>query len=239
MQVVTPPELEGREQQDYRNEDGLSRVTSYLGGPERDDDEPSAFLVQYRPRPGGAIRAHFHKIAQFQVVAGGGTIGKTPVPPISFQYADPSTPYGPIRPTAEATGIDFLTLRPVARPGIWWMPGAKREMGGRAGRNVAATVSADAPLPSGSRVVDLIERDDDGLAGFLVQFAADAETTVAVPPGAAGQYHFVTRGPVALHGRGADRGTLAFLYPGEGVALAADPAGSEALVLQFPGRIEP
>jgi hypothetical protein len=241
MLVVTPDEVRDRSKQDYDTEDGLSRVTNYFGGEARTTDSPSAFLVEYRPLPGCAIRPHFHKIAQFQVVIGGdGRIGKVPVPPISFQYADPSTPYGPIRPLDEERGIDFLTLRPVARPGIWWMPGSRGEMSGRAGRNRAAALDPAIPLPdSGAQAEELIEGDDDGLAGYVVRLAAGASETVTVPEHSAGQYHLVSRGAIVHDGRSLERLTLVFVDSGETVTLTAGDDGAEVLVMQFPGKIEP
>jgi hypothetical protein len=241
MQVVTPDEVRERERHAYETEDGVSTVTHYFGPEDRREiDEASAYLVQYRPAPGKAIRPHFHKIAQFQViVAGDGAIGKVPVPPLSFQYADPSTPYGPIRPTDEAEGIDFLTLRPAARRGIWFMPGNRDEMDGHAGRNRAATVSESAPLPaSGSQAEDLIEPGEDGLAGYVVRLAAGAAETIEAPTNSGGQYHLVTRGEVGVDGRTLERLALLFVDGGDSVSFVAGPDGGEVLVMQFPNRIE-
>ena len=241
MHVVTPDEIQGRAKENVTTEDGLSQVTHYFGERGPDNQEPSAFLVEYRPVPGGAIRPHFHKVAQFQVVIGGdGRIGKVPVPPISFQYADPSTPYGPITPVDEERGIDFLTLRPVARTGLWWMPGNNHELEGVLRRNRANTVSPDKPLPSsGSERQALIEPDDDGLAGYVVRLAPGAQEVIDVPAGSAGQYHLVTRGTLVCEGRTLERMSLLFADTGERVTLTAGPDGGEVLVMQFPSGIEP
>jgi hypothetical protein len=242
MQVITPEEVRDRGREEYETEDGVSYVTHYFGPPDRrETDEASAFLVQYRPHAGHAIRPHFHKIAQFQViVAGDGRIGKVPVPPISFQYADPSTPYGPIKPVDDEEGIDFLTLRPAARKGIWFMPGNKHEMSGRAGRNLSATIDPSVPLPErGSQSEDLIESGEDGLAGYALRLAPDAAETVAAPPGSGGQYHLVTRGPLRVADREVDRMALLFVDAGEEITYGAGPDGGEVVVMQFPERIEP
>lgn len=242
MQVITPEEVQDREREAYETEDGVSYVTHYFGPPDRrETDEASAFLVQYRPHAGHAIRPHFHKIAQFQViVAGDGRIGKVPVPPISFQYADPSTPYGPIKPVDDEQGIDFLTLRPAARKGIWFMPGNRDEMNGRAGRNLSATIDPSVPLPErGSQAEDLIEGGEDGLAGYALRLAPDATETVTAAAGTGGQYHLVTRGPLEVDDRELDRMALLFVEAGEEVAYTAGPEGGEVVVMQFPERIEP
>jgi hypothetical protein len=241
MQVVTPDEIQGRDKEEFNTEDGLSQVTHYFGDRGPDNEEPSAFLVEFRPLPGQAIRPHFHKVAQFQVVIGGdGAIGKVPVPPISFQYADPSTPYGPITPLDEDRGIDFLTLRPVARAGLWWMPGNNHELEGRLRRNRAGTISPDEPLPdAGVQRQEMIDGDDDGLAGYLVRLAPGAEEAISVPDGSAGQYHLVTRGTLLHDGRQLERMSLMFVDTGESVTLTAGPEGGEVLVMQFPSGVEP
>ena len=110
----------------------------------------------------------------------------------------------------------------------------------RAGRNRAATLSEDASLPgAGSEREDLIQGDDDGLAGYVVRLAPGAQEILEVPSSSAGQYHLVTRGTI-LHGdRELERMALLFIHPSEQVTLAAGPVGAEVLVMQFPGKIEP
>jgi hypothetical protein len=242
MQLVTPAEIHGREQEEFNTEDGLSLVTQYFNERGPDNESASAFLVEFRPLPGQAIRPHFHKVAQFQVVIGGdGRIGKVPVPPISFQYADPSTPYGPITPADDERGIDFLTLRPVSRNGLWWMPGNNHELEGKLRRNRANTVSPDAPLPSeGVELEQMIESDDDGLDGYLVRMAPRAQHVVEVPDNSWGQYHLVTRGMVVADG-GPELERMSLLYTerGESVSFTAGSDGGEVLVMQFPSGIEP
>ena len=43
--------------------------------------------------------------------------GKKPAPPVTFQYADAYTPYGPI--VGEKDGFTFFTLRPIASGGFF------------------------------------------------------------------------------------------------------------------------
>ena len=62
---------------------------------------------------------------QYQVVVGGFcTMGKQQTPPVSFQYADAYTPYGPIK--GEEQGFAFFTLRQVASGGFFPMPGGSQ-----------------------------------------------------------------------------------------------------------------
>src|SRR5215470_17255062 len=90
--------------------DGVGRQRNYLGAAGTIANGPQAFLVE-RPYANARIEPHFHDVDQFQVVvAGDGRMGKKPVAPVTFQYADAYTPYGPI--VANGHGISFFTLRP-------------------------------------------------------------------------------------------------------------------------------
>ena len=68
----------------------------YVDGNEVNDNGlPQGFLV-IQP-PGAVTPAHFHEPNQFQVfVEGDGRIGAHPVTPLTVQYANGHTPYGPI-----------------------------------------------------------------------------------------------------------------------------------------------
>ena len=69
----------------------------YVDGNEINDNGlPQAFLV-IQP-PGAVTPAHFHEPNQFQVfVEGDGRIGAHPTAPLTVQYANGHTPYGPDR----------------------------------------------------------------------------------------------------------------------------------------------
>ena len=77
--------------------------------------------------PGARIDPHFHDIDQFQVVVDGDCrMGKKAADPVTFQYADAYTPYGPI--VGAELGFAFFTLRPIASGGFFPMPGNKHNM---------------------------------------------------------------------------------------------------------------
>ena len=91
---------------------GVGQRHSYIGEPGELNQAAQAFLV-VRPFAGARIEPHFHDVDQFQVVVGGdGRIGKKAVRPVTFQYADAFTPYGPI--VANEHGLSFFTLRNIA-----------------------------------------------------------------------------------------------------------------------------
>jgi hypothetical protein len=123
MQAVASTEAKVKE---IQRKGGIGRRHDYIGSPGEIEDKAQAFLV-VRPYANARIEPHFHDVDQYQiVVAGDGRIGKREVRPITFQYADAFTPYGPI--VARDDGISFFTLRNFASGGHWSMPGNKHNM---------------------------------------------------------------------------------------------------------------
>ena len=114
MQVVSTEE---RIQKTVVRAGGTGNRYDYIGSPGTIDANPQAFLVE-RLYPDARIDPHFHDIDQFQVVVQGFCkMGKKPAPPVTFQYADAYTPYGPI--VGEKDGFAFFTLRPIASGGFF------------------------------------------------------------------------------------------------------------------------
>src|SRR5271155_5305508 len=141
MQVVSGDGVKRFRERELDDGSWLGR-TDYFGDGKQIHDGPQAFLVEYHAGPGAVIGAHFHHVRQFQVIVrgDGGRLGKRPVPPVTFHYTDPSSPYGPIVPGADGT-IAFFTLRPKASPGVFYMPSSRRKLRARAGRNIVVNVS--------------------------------------------------------------------------------------------------
>jgi hypothetical protein len=162
------------------------------------------------------------------------------VPPISFHFADISTPYGPITPVDEKAGIDFFTLRPRRRPGVWYMPGSKQEMTGRAGRNIAINVDPQPAPAGGVETAMLIEQHDDGLAAFRVRLAPGESATGPTTVGTGGQYYLVMDGALERDGVSLPPNSLLFVEPEEDAPdLLAGSAGADVLVMQFPVKVVP
>ena len=92
----------------------------YVDGNEANDNAlPQGFLVTQPP--GSVTRPHFHETNQFQVfVDGSGRFGKKDAYPLTVQYANGHTPYGPI--TAGDQGVMYFTLRQRWDPGAKYMP---------------------------------------------------------------------------------------------------------------------
>src|SRR6056297_1868691 len=81
----------------------------YVEGNEVNDNGlPQGFLVEQPPE--AITLPHFHEANQFQVfVEGRGRMGRHAAEPLTIQYANAHTPYGPI--VASETGVKYFTLR--------------------------------------------------------------------------------------------------------------------------------
>jgi hypothetical protein len=220
---------------------GFHRVSGYFGNVRELRDGPQGFLVEHFPPPGvgeeiaTVSHPHFHRVRQFQVVVHGdrATVGRHSVPPVSFHYTDPSTPYGPIR--AGRGGVGYFTLRPRADVGQYPMPGSRDRMQQQAGRNVAVNVESK-PLPeAGAEVETLIEPHDDGLASFRLRLAPGERATAPEPTGAGGQYHIVVRGSAHVGAEELPELSVVWVGPEDRAAeLVGGANGAEVVVLQFP-----
>ena len=213
---------------------GEGSVRTYFGEVLKVHPGPQGFLVDWT-NPGARIDPHFHDIDQFQVVVRGtGRIGKKRIEPITFQYADGFTPYGPI--VAEDEGIGFFTLRVAPSSGIWPMPGSRQFMPGRAGRNIAGIFRADRnPLPAGeARHEILIAATADGMTVEGQSLGPNAKAVGRASDGG-GQYCLVCSGALRHQGKVLEQNALIWVDPGEAPPhFEAGPEGASVLILQFP-----
>jgi len=213
--------------------EGTGWRTDYIGSPGIIDENPQAFLVD-RLYPGAEIPPHFHDIDQFQVVvAGDCTMGKKAAGPVTFQYADAYTPYGPI--IGKKEGFAFFTLRPIASGGFFGMPGNRHNMPGRAGRNMAGHFAMAAPRPAAGQVEHqpMIENQTDGVAAVGLRLGPGAKTG-GPRSDAGGQYYLVCEGEVMQGEKVLPRHSLVYVAPGETApAFDAGPEGADVLFLQF------
>lgn len=205
-----------------------SRKTNYFGVSGTPTEGPQAFLVEFSPAEGSVVKPHFHHVRQFQVFVRGddARVGKRPVPPLSFHYTDPDTPYGPIVPGPE--GVAFMTLRPVASLGTYYMPGSRDSMKKNAGRNIAVSVADGSEAP-------LIEPSADGLGAYALRIAPGQEVVAPDPAGSGGQYQLVWEGSLRQDDEELSPMSLIWVDPGdEPVTLRAGDEGALVLVLQYP-----
>ena len=212
---------------------GIGRRVDYIGSPGIIDANPQAFLVD-RLYPDARIDPHFHDIDQFQIVVDGSCrMGKKAADPVTFQYADAYTPYGPIVGGEE--GFAFFTLRPIASGGFFAMPGNRHNMPGRAGRNIAGRFDITRPRPETGQIVreNLMTDQQDGAMAVGLRLGPNAEIRGPVSDGG-GQYYLVCEGQVSRDEHELPRRSLVHVEAGEPAPLLrAGEDGADVLVLQF------
>lgn len=213
--------------------EGVSRRLDYIGSPGLIDAAPQAFYVD-RLYAGARIDPHFHDIDQFQVVVDGDChMGKKHAAPVTFQYADAYTPYGPI--VGAEQGFAFFTLRPIASGGFFAMPGNRHNMPGRAGRNIAGRFDMAGPRPAAGQAVSepLMADQDDGVAAIGLRLGPGAKAGGPTSNGG-GQYYLVCGGEIEVDGADLPERSLLHAAADEGPpTMTAGPAGADVLVLQF------
>lgn len=212
----------------------------YLEGNEvNDNGEPQGFLVEQPP--GSVTKPHFHETDQFQVIVGGdGRFGKKPIAPLTIQYANAHTPYGPI--VAGDDGVTYFTLRAHWDPGAKYMPASRdRLVKGNQRSKLVAGVATDAPQSRRARKAPatdtLIEAEADGLAAWRLCLGPGQVTAAPDPAGGGGQYIIVAEGSMRDGGGGDDFGRLSVLFvtaDEPALRVAAGDDGLDLLVLQFP-----
>lgn len=176
---------------------GRGQRHGYIGEPGQLTQAAQAFLV-VRPFAGARIEPHFHDVDQFQVIVDGdGKIGKKAVRPVTFQYADAFTPYGPI--VANDRGLSFFTLRNIASGGFWEMPGNRQNMPGRAGRNIEGIFDLAKGVPASGEVTreNLMTTQADGVAAVGLRLGAKARA-VGFSADGKGQFYLICSGSVRV-----------------------------------------
>lgn len=216
-----------------RPDGGIGRRVDYIGSPGLIDTNPQAFLVD-RLYPDARIEPHFHDIDQFQIVVDGDCrMGKKAADPVTFQYADAYTPYGPI--VGVDQGFAFFTLRPIASGGFFPMPGNKHNMPGRAGRNIAGRFDTSRPRPSAGAVViePLMPDQIDEVDAVGIRLGPGAQS-VGMPSSGGGQYYVICEGDVRTADKALPRQSVIHVPAGDPEpVLIAGAAGADVLVLQF------
>jgi len=211
-------------------EAGLERIlTADLLGEKaaRSLPTPQVFYVDMVD-PHSRINPHFHGVDQFQlVVRGGGTLGKIPVAPGAFHYADAFQPYGPI--AAGEEGLAYLTIRARHDTGAHYMPGGSRFRTGRPRRShfvVApdlrhrANETLAGPHEDGLRVDRLVVTKE----GVDVAAAVESDGVVGV----------VLDGGLYAGGTTYGRWSCFAIPAGACERVLAIDGGADVLVLQFP-----
>lgn len=215
----------------------------YVEGNETNDNGlPQGFLVEQPP--GAVTLPHFHETNQFQVFVDGiGRMGKHAAHPLTIQYANGHTPYGPI--VASETGVKYFTLRQRWDPGAKYMPGAREKLSkGNQRTRLAADISITPPRARGGLRVPVAEtifaHEEDGLAAWIYRFGAGQQATIPDASGTGGQYLLVVDGDLLLVGETYEKWSTVFVTADEAPpCLEAGANGLDILVLQFPANPGP
>lgn len=176
---------------------GHVQFHNYLGQRHAIKDGPQAYLA-VQCDPGSEIYPHFHDVDQFQIfVGGGGRIGANAAEPVTVQYADAFSPYGPI--IAGERDIAYFTFRLSHATGGWRMPGHRHLMPKRPGRNITCRFDGwEQALPAGkSEMKSLFLPQQDALAVIALRLGPEQrhDITFASRHGA---YLLVCRGSATV-----------------------------------------
>ena len=215
----------------------------YVAGNEVNDNGlPQGFLV-WQP-PGSVTLPHFHETNQFQVfVEGHGSMGKHAAQPLTVQYANGHTPYGPI--TAGPSGVRYFTLRQRWDPGAKYMPGARDKLtkGNQRTRvkaGIAVTEADRRDLLNAPEVETIFEPEADGMAAWIYRFGSGQSVASPAAVATGGQYLVVADGELELNGQAYEKWSTAFVTQDENPPLLrSGSVGLDLLILQFPEQPGP
>jgi hypothetical protein len=210
----------------------------YVEGNEANDNGlPQGFLV-HQP-PNATTPAHFHEPNQFQVfVDGAGRLGAASALPLTVQYANGHTPYGPI--VAGDAGVSYFTLRQRWDPGAKYLPASRdmlRKGNQRTRLKGGIGVGEDAERRARTMAVSdiIFPQEADGLAAWMWRLGPDGSATLPSPADTGGQYLIVAAGTLVDAGRPLDRLSTVLLSGDESpYTVRAGQDGLDLLVLQFP-----
>ena len=213
------------------------RGSYQVGNEVNDNGLPQGFLV-HQP-PNSITPPHFHETNQFQVFVGGsGWMGKRAAAPLTVQYVNSHTPYGPIE--AGKKGVRYFTLRQHWDPGAKYMPASRDQLikGNQRTRLVgnvsvageAERLARDAPVTQA-----IIAPEEDGLAAHVCRVGPMQKVELPVSEEGSGAYLVVASGGVVLDARELEQWSVLYLTPDEPTPeLLSAKTGLDLLVLQFP-----
>ena len=188
---------------------------------------------------------HFHGVTQFQIfVAGSGTLGRTAtLAPLTVQYKDHHTAYGPV--IAGAQGLTFMALRiktgnsaPVYldKPGYRekLMPSKRRNLlAGPVGLSIGPVMQSRKEVVWESLFAD--ETIDDETAAWMLRLGAGAEATAPDPGAGGGYYLFVANGTMDWNGSELPLWSMVVVEANEQAPqIRAGSGGLELLIMQYP-----
>ena len=222
------------------------RGTEFFGPRSSTGVAPGPQATMSDMSPNETIVPHFHGITQFQLFAAGcGTIGRggDALRPLTVQYKDHHTAYGPV--VAGPQGLSFMALRIKtgdSAPVYLDKPGFREKLKPSKRRNLLSSpvVLATEPVlkyrkeASWEPLFDA-EKTTDGMAAHVLRLGAGMAVAGPDPKIAGGYYVFVASGSLAQDGHDLPLWSMVAVEPDEDeFEIRAGSKGLEALILQFP-----
>ena len=190
------------------------------------------------------VAPHYHRQFQFQIVtAGSGTIGRTPVQPLTVHYSSPETGYGPI--TAGPEGLSYYVLRPGKDAGAMFLPQARDRMTPGLPKHHAMSRPVcprerQALRQLAQPVVEpCLAPTPEGMAVWRVGLPPGSTLVATALAGDGPRFYYVVAGAMALPDQVLEAGSVCFVHAEDDFRLQADQDGVELLVLQFPAQAVP
>ena len=220
--------------------------TTFFGPRTSHGDAPGPQATMSDMAANETIVPHFHGTTQFQLfVSGSGKLGNrgTPLLPLTVQYKDHHTAYGPV--VAGPQGLSFVALRMRtgnSAPVYLDKPGYREKLQPSKRRNLVSTPVAFSTAPVLEHRTEVSwepvfegDKADDGLAAHVVRLGAGMVAPGPDPKLAGGYYVFVANGSLDKDGDDYPLWSMIVVEPNEaGFEIRAGRRGLEALVLQFP-----
>jgi hypothetical protein len=218
--------------------------TVFFGPRSSTDRAPGPQATMSELNPNEAVVPHFHGVTMFQLFVGGsGTLGKKEIPlePITVQFKDHHTAYGPV--VAGPQGLAFMALRMYtgdSAPVYLDKPGYKEKLKPSKRRNLTSApvkTSIEPVLKARKEVVwePLFEKSDDGMAAHVVRLGANMSVSGPDPRAASGYYVFVINGSLKHQGKELPLWSMVVVEPTEeAFQIQAGDKGLEVLVLEYP-----
>ena len=201
---------------------------------------PQALMTQMCANE--TILPHFHGVAQFQIFpSGAGMMAKTEVRPLSLQYKDHHSAYGPL--VASAHGLTFIALRNRigdSAPVYLSKPGYREKLKPSKRRNwVSPNIALSTrPVLQFRKAVSwepVFEQDlKDEMSAQMLRLGAGMSAMGPDPTRGGGYYVFVANGTLRMPGEVLPPWSMVFVEPGaSALEIKAGDIGLEALVMQF------
>jgi hypothetical protein len=218
--------------------------TVYFGPRSSSAPAPGPQATMSELQPHETITPHFHGVTMFQCfIAGSGTLGarKQVIEPLTVQFKDHHTAYGPI--IAGPHGLSFVAMRMYtgnSEPVYLDKPGYRERLEPTKRRHLTSEpvrFSIAPVLQARTEVAweTLLQDSEDGMHAQIVRLGAGMTVEGPDPRAAGGYYVFVGNGSLLHNNEELPLWSMVVVESNEEkFSICAGELGLEALVLQYP-----